>query len=75
MKDAISIASFIKGLNLAAYRPDCLGDVPSARERRISTLITCFGLAARCGGLQSPTSANPSRYKVSMVSRTPLGEP
>ncbi|MEG4172346.1 MULTISPECIES: hypothetical protein, partial [unclassified Microcoleus] len=58
----------------AAYRPDFLGGVSSVdRFRRISTLITCFGLAARCTGLQSPTSANPSRYKVSMVSLTPLG--
>ena len=44
-------------------------------RRRISTLITWFGLAARCRGLQSPTWANPRRYKVSMVSLTPLGEP
>ena len=44
-------------------------------RRRISTLITWFGLAARCTGLQSPTWANPRRYKVSMVSLTPLGEP
>src|SRR4028118_1776488 len=59
----------------AAYPSDFLGGVPLARERRISTLITCFGFAARCRGLQSPTWANPSRYKVSMVSLTPLGEP
>jgi hypothetical protein len=44
-------------------------------RRRMSTLMTCFGLAARCTGLQSPTEANPRRYKVSMVSLTPLGEP
>src|SRR4028118_1286013 len=43
--------------------------------RRISTLITCFGFAARCRGLQSPTCANPSRYKVRIVSLTPWGEP
>jgi len=43
--------------------------------RRISTLITCFGFAARCRGLQSPTLANPSRYKVRIVSLTPWGEP
>src|SRR4028119_1401675 len=59
----------------AAYPSDFLGGVPLAPERRISTLITCFGFAARCRGLQSPTSANPSRYKVNMVSLTPFGEP
>src|SRR4028118_909256 len=58
----------------AAYLP---GDLLSVDRtfRRISTLITCFGFAARCRGLQSPTSAKPSRYKVSMVSLTPEGEP
>src|SRR4028118_2270274 len=58
----------------AAYLPGGLLSVDRT-FRRISTLITCFGFAARCRGLQSPTSANPSRYKVSMVSLTPLGEP
>src|SRR4028118_1212251 len=58
----------------AAYLPGGLLSVDRT-FRRISTLITCFGLAARCRGLQSPTSANPSPYKVNMVSLTPLGEP
>src|SRR4028118_867176 len=58
----------------AAYLPGGLLSVDRT-FRRISTLITCFGFAARCRGLQSPTCANPSRYKVSMVSLTPLGEP
>src|SRR4028118_2107542 len=58
----------------AAYLP---GDLLSVDRtfRRISTLITCFGFAARCRGLQSPTCANPSRYKVRIVSLTPWGEP
>ncbi|MEG3932601.1 MULTISPECIES: hypothetical protein [unclassified Microcoleus] len=41
----------------------------------MSTLITCPGCAPRCGGLQSPTAANPSRYKVWMVSNTAAREP
>src|SRR4028118_1728544 len=58
----------------AAYLP---GDLLSVDRtfRRISTLITCFGFAARCRGLQSPTCANPGRYKVTLVSLTPWGDP